>query len=106
MLKLKSLILDFIYYIKVLEELIEANVTSASEWIWQKQLRYRAVIFYGNLFLIYFLYSYYCDSKGDVTVKMANATMDYSFEYLGNYPKIVRTPLTDKCFLTLTQVPA
>lgn len=30
--------------------------------------------------------------------------MEYSFEYLGNYPKLVRTPLVDKCFLALTQV--
>uniref|UniRef100_A0A6P7FU93 Cytoplasmic dynein 2 heavy chain 1 n=1 Tax=Diabrotica virgifera virgifera TaxID=50390 RepID=A0A6P7FU93_DIAVI len=84
-LKLKALLLDTIHHISVLEELMEYNVTKISEWTWQKQLRY------------------YSNSIGEVTVKMANARMEYSYEYLGNAAKLVRTPLTDKCFLTLTQ---
>ncbi|XP_066245842.1 cytoplasmic dynein 2 heavy chain 1 [Euwallacea similis] len=83
--KLKSLLLDTIHHIRVLEELLEKNVTKVSEWAWQKQLRY------------------YSNSVGDVTVKMAKARMSYSYEYLGNEQKLVRTPLTERCFLTLTQ---
>jgi len=49
-------------------------------------------------------FRYYANSIGDVTVKMAKARMNYSYEYLGNEQKLVRTPLTERCFLTLTQV--
>lgn len=84
--KLKALLLDTIHHIHVLEDLIDARTTRVSDWIWQKQLRY------------------YSNSMGEVTVKMANARMEYSYEYLGNAAKLVRTPLTDRCFLTLTQV--
>ncbi|XP_042221258.1 cytoplasmic dynein 2 heavy chain 1-like isoform X2 [Homarus americanus] len=84
-LKLKALILDTIHNIDVVEILMQNNTTSVSDWAWQKQLRF------------------YVGEGGSAYMKMVDAQFDYTFEYQGNTPKLVHTPLTDKCYLTLTQ---
>ena len=55
-----------------------------NDWMWQKQLKY------------------YVEPRTNITkVGMCDAFFDYTFEYQGNASKLVHTPLTDKCYLTL-----
>ncbi|KAK9815706.1 hypothetical protein WJX72_008353 [[Myrmecia] bisecta] len=84
-LKIQALVLDLIHNLEIVETLIADGTTSLDDWSWSKQLRY------------------YPGPSGGVAVKMAEAALEYSWEYQGNAPKLVYTPLTDKCYLTLTQ---
>lgn len=84
-LKLKSIIMDLIHNIEVVNLLIENKVEKETDWLWRKQLRY------------------YLDSTGGCVLRMVDAEFKYSYEYQGNAPKLVHTPLTDRCYLTLTQ---
>ncbi|XP_018422828.1 PREDICTED: cytoplasmic dynein 2 heavy chain 1 [Nanorana parkeri] len=84
-LKLKALILDIIHNIDVVKQIIQAQVYSTDDWAWKKQLRF------------------YMSSAKKCYVQMVDAEIEYTYEYQGNAPKLVYTPLTDKCYLTLTQ---
>eukprot|EP00928_Gymnodinium_smaydae_P079340 TRINITY_DN632_c0_g1_i3.p1 TRINITY_DN632_c0_g1~~TRINITY_DN632_c0_g1_i3.p1 ORF type:complete len:2255 (+),score=688.11 TRINITY_DN632_c0_g1_i3:125-6889(+) len=86
--KLKSLILDLIHNISVLDELLQNKVQKLTDWNWFKQLRYYIKV--------------NCPpEQKPCSVRMLECELNYSFEYQGNAPKLVHTPLTDKCYLTL-----
>jgi dynein heavy chain 2, cytosolic len=85
-LKVKALVLDTIHHLDVVDQLLSKEVKEPGAWMWQKQLRF-----------------YLDDKTGKAIAKMVDATVDYTYEYQGNFPKLVHTPLTDKCYMVLTQ---
>ncbi|GBF98747.1 dynein heavy chain axonemal [Raphidocelis subcapitata] len=66
----------------VVQELADAGLQRASDFEWVSRLRY-----------------YWRD--GDLCVDMVQASVPYGYEYLGNSPRLVITPLTDRCYMTL-----
>ncbi|XP_022829187.1 cytoplasmic dynein 2 heavy chain 1 [Spodoptera litura] len=84
--KRQALILQCAHYLSVIRILIDNNIVSTSDWLWQKQLRF------------------YLLSTKEVVAKMGLAQISYSYEYLGvNTGQFVRTELADDCFFILTQ---
>ena len=96
--------------------------TGHADWTWHRHLRYivspslSVVVCLGMVsvavsrshglrqsWLVIRSHHRYYTKGSSCAVKMAEAHMEYSFEYQGNAPKLVYTPLTDKCYLTLTQ---
>lgn len=71
----------------VVSKMIAEKVTNVSAFQWQSQLRHR----WDRL-------------ENDCYVNICDAEFKYDYEYLGISPRLVITPLTDRCYITLTQV--
>uniref|UniRef100_A0A670IKL0 Dynein axonemal heavy chain 1 n=1 Tax=Podarcis muralis TaxID=64176 RepID=A0A670IKL0_PODMU len=80
---LSALIVIEVHAKDVAARLVEENVSSENDFEWISQLRY-----------------YW--TRDDLYIRAVNAEFIYGYEYLGNSGRLVITPLTDRCYLTLT----
>ncbi|KAA8652525.1 dynein heavy chain [Aspergillus tanneri] len=87
--KCEHMITEFVHQRDVISKLITYNASTPMHYFWLLQMRY--------------VYQPEGDFLQRLYVHMANAKLNYGFEYLGVPERLVRTPLTDRCFLTLTQ---
>jgi dynein heavy chain 1 len=82
--KAESLITELVHQRDVIRSLLDSKAAASSDFAWLSQLRV-----------------YHIDQE--VNVSMANSNFSYGFEYLGIQDRLVQTPLTDRCYLTMTQ---
>ena len=66
--------------------LVTHKAENAEAFLWQSQLRHR-----------------WDDASDHTHINICDAKFIYACEYLGNGPRLVITPLTDRCYITLTQ---
>uniref|UniRef100_A0A7N6BNC5 AAA+ ATPase domain-containing protein n=1 Tax=Anabas testudineus TaxID=64144 RepID=A0A7N6BNC5_ANATE len=70
----------------VVTSLIGQKITTSQDFQWLSQLRHS-----------------WNELQRHCYVNICDAHFLYSYEYLGNTPRLVITPLTDRCYITLTQ---
>ncbi|XP_055375876.1 dynein axonemal heavy chain 2 [Condylostylus longicornis] len=84
-LKVNTLITIEIHSRDVIERMYKANCRDVSNFEWFSQLRF------------------YYDRNSDLCViHQTNTEHTYGYEYTGNSGRLVITPLTDRCYITLT----
>jgi dynein cytoplasmic 1 heavy chain len=87
--KCEQLITEMVHQRDVIAGLIRDFVSSVDDFRWLYQMRFYQA--QGG------------DLVDNLVIKMADASFFYGYEYLGVGERLVQTPLTDRCFLTLTQ---
>ena len=68
-----------------IQKLIDTKAEGPSCFMWSQQLRF-----------------YWQADNRDVNIAITDFRSKYSYEYLGNSGRLVITPLTDRCYITLT----
>ncbi|KAK3576323.1 hypothetical protein CHS0354_039732 [Potamilus streckersoni] len=69
----------------IVDDMIKDKVVKVDDFEWTKQLRYE-----------------WDEYTNNCQVLQSNASFQYGYEYLGCSSRLVITPLTDRCYLTLT----
>uniref|UniRef100_A0A8I3PUB4 Dynein axonemal heavy chain 2 n=1 Tax=Canis lupus familiaris TaxID=9615 RepID=A0A8I3PUB4_CANLF len=84
-LKIVALVTIEVHARDVLEKLYKSGLMDMSSFDWLSQLRF-----------------YWEKDLDDCMIRQTNTQFQYSYEYLGNSGRLVITPLTDRCYMTLT----
>jgi len=82
---INTLIILDVHARDAVDNFVRDSVMDANEFAWEQQLRF-----------------YWDYSKDDVQIRQCTGTFVYSYEYQGLNGRLVITPLTDRCIMTLT----
>ncbi|XP_069464806.1 dynein axonemal heavy chain 14 [Ambystoma mexicanum] len=82
---LEALLILYVHCRDILADIIKKKVNSPEDFEWSRQLRYEWNIQNNTCYVV-----------------QGNASFIYGYEYLGCSSRLVITPLTDRCWLTLT----
>ena len=88
--KCEHLITELVHQRDVIRLLISQDVKDDKDFSWLYQMRF-------------YIDETVPEPLEKLSVQMAQAVFPYGYEYLGVPDRLVQTPLTDRCYLTLTQ---
>ena len=88
--KFEQLITELVHQRDVTRSMIDGGVSDVNDFRWLYHLRFDFNPKAENLL-------------ERLRISLSNASFYYGFEYLGIGERLVQTPLTDRCYLTLTQ---
>ncbi len=84
--KINTQIIVDVHARDIVDRFVRDSVMDENEFEWESQLRF-----------------YWDKGSDELVVKQCNGSFDYGYEYMGLNGRLVITPLTDRCYLTLTQ---
>mmetsp|Transcript_53278 Transcript_53278/g.159518 ORF Transcript_53278/g.159518 Transcript_53278/m.159518 type:complete len:3881 (-) Transcript_53278:473-12115(-) len=84
--KVTTLLVIDVHARDIVSSFVRESVLSAKDFEWESQLRF-----------------YWDRGEDDCVVRQCTGKFYYGFEYMGLNGRLVITPLTDRCYMTLTQ---